>query len=342
MKKLLILLSMFSFASQAQVKKEALHQPLVTNQYTADPSAHVFNNSIYIYPSHDIEAGVKPDDLGSHFAMRDYHVFSQKSPADPITDHGVALKLEDIPWASKMLWAPDAAEKDGTYYFYFPAKDKDGIFRIGVATANRPEGPFVAEKNYMEGVYSIDPTVFKDKDGSYYLYVGGIMGGQLQHWKTGTHLFDESQPAADQPALMPKMAKLSADMKHIESPLKDVQILDKQGQLLLSSDHKRRFFEGAFMHKYKGKYYLSYSTGDTHFIAYAIGDSPKGPFTYEGVLLNPVEGWTTQHSIIEQQGKWYLYFHDALLSGKTHLRNIKVTELKYHADGTIQTISAYK
>jgi len=342
MKKLLLFLSSISFVAVAQVKKEVLHQPLVNDQYTADPSAHHFQGRIYIYPSHDIEAGVSPDEFGSHFAMKDYHVFSQQTPKDAITDHGVALKLEDIPWASKMLWAPDAAEKGGTYYLYFPAKDKEGIFRIGVALSKHPEGPFIAEKNYIKGTYSIDPAIFKDRDGSYYMYVGGIWGGQLQHWKSGTHAFDESQPSGDQPALMPKMAKLSPDMKSIEGVLKDVQILDKEGKPLLSSDHNRRFFEGSFMHMFNGKYYLSYSTGDTHRIVYAIGNSPYGPFTYEGVILNPVEGWTTHHSIVEQNGKWFLYYHDALLSGKTHLRNMKVAELKYNPDGTIQTLSAYK
>ncbi|RVU27007.1 alpha-N-arabinofuranosidase [Sandaracinomonas limnophila] len=342
MKRLFICFSMLSFAAFSQVKKEPISQPLITDQYSADPSAHLFKGKIYIYPSHDIDAGIKEDDLGSHFGMRDYHVFSQENPSAAITDHGVALKLEDIPWAGKMLWAPDAAEKNGKYYLYFPAKDKEGIFRIGVASAIKPEGPFNAEPSYMKGTYSIDPAVFKDKDGSYYIYIGGIWGGQLQHWKSGKHEFDEKQPADNQPALMPKMAKLSADMKSIESPLQNVQILDKEGKLLLSGDHNRRFFEAPFVHFYNGKYYFSYSTGDTHFIAYATGDSPKGPFTYQGVILNPVQGWTNHHSIIEQNGKWYLYYHDVQMSGKTHLRNIKVTELKYNTDGTIQTITAYK
>ena len=215
MKRLFICFSMLSFAAFSQVKKEPISQPLITDQYSADPSAHLFKGKIYIYPSHDIDAGIKEDDLGSHFGMRDYHVFSQENPSAAITDHGVALKLEDIPWAGKMLWAPDAAEKNGKYYLYFPAKDKEGIFRIGVASAIKPEGPFKAEPSYMKGTYSIDPAVFKDKDGSYYIYIGGIWGGQLQHWKSGKHEFDEKQPADNQPALMPKMAKLSADMKSL-------------------------------------------------------------------------------------------------------------------------------
>ncbi|MCX6194944.1 MAG: glycoside hydrolase family 43 protein [Cytophagales bacterium] len=336
MKKILAL-SLLSLAAMGQSK------PLVSHMFTADPSAHLFQGQIYIYPSHDIDAGVKEDDLGSHFAMRDYHVLSQKTPASPMVDHGVALKLEDVAWASKMLWAPDAAESNGTYYLYFPAKDKEGVFRIGVASSSKPEGPFKAEKEYMKGSFSIDPCVFKDKDGSYYLYFGGIWGGQLQRWKSGSYgATDESQPANGQPALMAKVARLDANMKQMAEAPRNVQILDAQGKILLSEDHDRRFFEAAFVHQYQGKYYFSYSTGDTHNIAYATGTSPYGPFTYQGVILKPVKGWTNHHSIVEQNGKWYLYYHDVEISGKTHLRNIKVTELKYRSDGGIETIDAYK
>jgi beta-xylosidase len=336
MKKILAF-SLLSLTALGQSK------PLVSHMFTADPSAHVFQGQIYIYPSHDIDAGVKEDDLGSHFAMRDYHVLSQKTPESPVVDHGVALKLEDVAWASKMLWAPDAAEAKGTYYLYFPAKDKEGVFRIGVASSAKPEGPFKAEKEYMKGSFSIDPCVFKDKDGSYYLYFGGIWGGQLQRWKSGNYLAtDESQPANGQPALMAKVARLDVNMKQMAEAPRNVQILDAAGKVLLSEDHNRRFFEAAFVHHYQGKYYFSYSTGDTHNIAYATGTSPYGPFTYQGVILKPVKGWTNHHSIVEQNGKWYLYYHDVEISGRTHLRNIKVTELKYRPDGSIETIDAYK
>ncbi len=152
---------------------------------------------------------------------------------------------------------------------------------------------------------------------------------------------DDSQTSNEQPALMAKVAKLDKNMKVLAEKPRDVQILDASGKILLSSDHDRRFFEAAFVHQYQGKYYFSYSTGVTHNIAYATGTSPYGPFTYQGVILKPVKGWTNHHSIIEQNGKWYLYFHDVQLSGKTHLRNIKVTELKYRPDGSIETITAY-
>ncbi|MHA8066988.1 glycoside hydrolase family 43 protein [Aquirufa sp. ROCK2-A2] len=339
---LTIALSFIAFATYSQNKfSQPKQHPLISHIYTADPSAHVFNGQIYIYPSHDIDAGVKEDDMGSHFAMNDYHVFSQKDPSSEAKDNGVALALGNIPWASKMLWAPDAAEKAGQYYLYFPAKDKEGIFRIGVAKGNKPEGPFIAEKEAIIGSFSIDPCVFKDKNGEYYLYVGGIWGGQLQRWKSGKYQMDDSQPSDNSPALMPKIAKLKGNMIELAEPLKDVKILDEKGQLLLSSDHDRRFFEAAWVHVYQGKYYLSYSTGDTHHIAYATSDSPYGPFVYQGEVLKPVNGWTNHHSIVEFGGKWYLYYHDVELSGKTHLRNIKMTELKHDAKGKIEVISAY-
>ena len=138
------------------------------------------------------------------------------------------------------------------------------------------------------------------------------------------------------------MARLDPGMKGLAEDVKEIKILDKDGKLFTEKDNDKRFFEASWMHKYKGKYYFSYSTGDTHFICYATGDNPYGPFTYQGVILNPVDGWTNHHSIVEVNGKWYIFYHDVQLSGKTHLRNVKVTELKYNDDGSIQTINAYK
>lgn len=345
-----ILLTGVFTGAQAQTKeakdlfggKKAISQPLVTDLYSADPSAHVFNGKIYIYPSHDVDAGVKENDNGDHFDMRDYHVYSMDDPTGKVKDHGVALDKKTVPWVGKQMWAPDAAFKDGTYYLYFPAKDKDGVFRIGVAKSNSPTGPFKAEPKPIEGSYSIDPCVFKDDDGTHYMYFGGIWGGQLQRWTSGKYAANGVEPNDSEPALKPRIAKLSASMTSFAEPVKQVSIVDESGKELMRGDNSRRFFEAAWMHKYNGKYYLSYSTGDTHNICYATGNSPYGPFTYQGVILKPVLGWTNHHSIIEFKGKWYLFYHDSELSGgKTHLRNIKMTELKYNADGSIQTIEPY-
>jgi hypothetical protein len=319
-----------------------LSKPLIKEIYTADPSAHVFNGKIYIYPSHDIETGMPENDNGDHFAMRDYRILSMDSIGGKVTDHGLALDVKDVPWAGRQMWAPDAAFKNGKYYFYFPAKDKQDIFRIGVATSTSPTGPFKAEAKPIEGSMSIDPAVFTDTDGSSYMYVGGIWGGQLQRWRSGK--YDGSNPKEQEPgpnelAMGPRIAKMSKDMLSYAEPMKEVKILDQDGKPLLSGDNQRRFFEGVWMHKYNGKYYLTYSTGDTHLLVYATGDSPYGPFTYQGVFMNPVQGWTTHHSIIEKDGKWYVFYHDTELSGKTWLRNVKVTELKRNVDGSLQTIN---
>ena len=331
-----------------ELTKNAISQPLVNHIYTADPSAHVFNGKIYIYPSHDIDAGDAFDDLGSHFAMEDYHVLSMDRPGEKTTDHGMALHVNDVPWAQKQMWAPDAIEKDGKYYLFFPAKDYDGIFRIGVATSDSPTGPFIAQPKAIKGSFSIDPAVFKDDDGSYYMYFGGVWGGQLQRWRTGSFNGEQPEspfaflPADDEPALCAKVAKLTDDLFEFAEAPKDVLIVDDKGQPLLQGDNERRFFEASWMHKYNGKYYFSYSTGDTHFICYAVGDNPYGPFTYKGVVLNPVVGWTNHHSIVEFEGKWYLFYHDSSLSkGVTHLRCVKVTELKHNDDGTIERITPY-
>lgn len=326
-----------------ELNRRAISQPLVKHIFTADPSAHVFDGKIYIYPSHDIEAGIQFDDLGSHFAMEDYHVISMDSITSEAVDNGVALHVKDVPWAERQMWAPDAAHKDGKYYLYFPAKKADDIFQIGVAVADSPIGPFVAEPLPIQGSYSIDPAVFEDKDGSFYLYFGGLWGGQLQSYRNNQYSAENQEPEANEIALNPLVAKLTEDMLGFAEAPKEVLILDKNGNPMLAGDNDRRFFEASWMHFYQGKYYFSYSTGDTHFLCYATGDSPYGPFTYQGRILNPVVGWTTHHSICEVDGKWYLFYHDSSLSeGITHLRSVKVTEITYDADGKIQTIEPYR
>ncbi|PHR91720.1 MAG: alpha-N-arabinofuranosidase [Robiginitomaculum sp.] len=329
-------------ANEAPVENEVLGAPLVSDIYTADPSAHVWaDGRIYIYPSHDINTETANTGGGSQFDMRDYIVLSMDEVGGKVTQHDVALDMADVPWVGRQMWAPDAAYKDGTYYLYFPAKDKDGVFRIGVATSSTPEGPFTPRDKPMAGSYSIDPAVFKDGDGEHYIYFGGIWGGQLQKWASGSFEADGSETdlgVADAPALMPKMARLSADMLEFAEPLRDIVINDAEGNPLLAGDTDRRFFEGTWVFERNGTYYLTYSTGDTHYLVYAIADTPYGPFTYQGRILEPVQGWTTHHSIFEHDEKWYLAYHDTKLSGRTHLRNVKIIALDFDENGRIQKI----
>lgn len=329
-------------AQLARLAANAISAPLVTHIYTADPAAHVFEGRVYIYASHDIDGGVPFDDLGSHFCMQDYHVLRQDSPQGPVVDCGVALHVRDVPWADRQMWAPDAACKDGRYYLYFPAKRADGIFQIGVAVGERPQGPFRAEPEAIQGSYSIDPAVLADEDGAFYLYFGGLWGGQLQHYRDNRWSAAHREPAAHEPALGPRVARLGPDMKQFAEAPREVLILDEHGVALRAGDHARRYFEGPWMHKYQGRYYLSWSTGNTHLLCHATGDSPYGPFTWRGEILTPVVGWTTHHSIVESGGRWWLYYHDSMLSGGvTHLRNIKVAELHHEADGRIRTLHPY-
>ena len=250
------------------MKKEARY--LVPGDYMADPSVHVFNDRLYIYPSHDWESGVPENDNGDHFNMKDYHVFSTDDVMHgEIVDHGVVLKVEDIAWAGRQLWDCDVAFKNGKYYMYFPMKDQNDIFRMGVAISDRPEGPFIPQSDPMKGSYSIDPAVFCDDDGSHYMYFGGIWGGQLQRYRDNKAIENPCLPADNEPALPGRVVKLRDDMLEFAEAPRAVLVLDEHGEPLKAGD-PHRFFEASWMHKYNGKYYFSYSTGDTHLLCYAI------------------------------------------------------------------------
>jgi hypothetical protein len=323
--------------------------------FCADPSAHVFNDTLYVFPSHDRETDIKFNDNGDQYDMADYHVISIPAPPfdpDDLTtapkaavDHGVALTAEDIPWVSKQVWAPDAAfnASTGKYHLFFPARDKEGRFRMGVAVGDQPEGPFEPQPNPIKGSFSIDPASFVDKDGSCYLYFGGIWGGELQCYgdAKGTQ-FNASQLGPKEPsgegvyALGPRVGRMDADMLEFDAEgVKEITLLDPAtGKPILADDHEKRFFEASWMHVHDGKYYFSYSTGDTHFICYAIGDNPLGPFTYKGKLLDPVLGWTNHHSIVEWRGRTWVFYHDCTVSGGTdHLRSVRMREAWYDAEG---------
>lgn len=315
------------------------NEPLVKDMYIADPSAHVFENKLYIYPSHDFESNIPGDNMGSQFDMKDYHVFSISDFNSPIVDHGQAIHIKDIPWATKQLWAPDAAYKNGTYYLYFPVKDDKGIFRIGAATSKKPYGPFTAEKNPIKNSFSMDPAVFVDDDGQAYMYFGGLMGGQLQCWTSGSYNEAGNLPGGSDKALSPRVAKMSKNMLEFDGPVKEAEIVDDKGKPVTMTDTFKMFFEAAWMHKYNGVYYLSYSNGFARSLVYATSKSPYGPFTFKGRILNPVTGWTTHHSIVKFKGKWYLFYHDAVSENKMHLRRAKYVELKYNPDGTIIPVS---
>jgi len=313
-------------------------KPLVKEIYTADPSAHVFDGKIYIYPSHD-ETNTAPGLQGADvYDMRDYHVFVMPDTETYPTDLGCGLKLEDIPWASKQLWAPDCVEKDGKYYLVFPAKDKQGFFRIGIAIGDKPEGPFTAEPNYIEGSYSIDPCMFPDDDGQYYLVFGGLQGGQLDQYVDNVWSANNREPGGNQVSKMPKIALMKDNLLEMAEKPKDLVINDANGNPLVANDQNKRFFEAPWLFKKDGIYYLTYSTGTTHYLVYATSKNVYGPYKYGGVILTPVKCWTTHHSILEFNEKWYMFYHDCELTGVDYKRNIKLTSIEFNADGSIKTM----
>lgn len=278
--------------------------PFVRNIYTADPSTHVWSDGrLYVYPSHDIDPPRGCD------LMDKYHVFSTDDMIN-WTDHGEIFGAADVPWGRAeggFMWAPDCAYKNGTYYIYFPHPTGSGdawnsTWKIGVATSSEPAANFEVQ-GYIEGLKSmIDPCVFVDDDGQAYLYYGG--GGQCE------------------------AGKLKDNMVEIDGTMKPMQGLTD-------------FHEGTWVHKFNGKYYLSYADNNGpggNQMRYAISDNPLGPWTYKGVYIKPTGSTTDHGSIIQYKGQWYAFYHNSLLSGNPWLRSICVDSLFYNDDGTIQVI----
>jgi len=230
-------------AQRAPNGRPYLSQPLVTSTYTADPAAHVFGGRIYVYASHDVPGPPLSDEPpfqkseGNSFRMTDFVVLSMDRPGGPVTVHSNILDIKDVPWAARQMWAPDAAYKDGTYYLYFPAKDRAGAFRIGVATSASPTGPFTARSQPIKGSYSIDPAVFIDDDGTAYLFFGGINGGQLHKHVGG--VFNPDGPLTDprgprERGFMPQVARLTrwwifyadSQLSGGQTPLRNVKLTE--------------------------------------------------------------------------------------------------------------------
>ena len=282
--------------------------PFIRHMYTADPSAHVWEDGrLYVYASHDI-APPRGCDL-----MDRYHVFSTDDMIN-WTDHGEILSSDQVPWGRKeggFMWAPDCAYRNGTYYFYFPhpsETDWNDSWKIGVATSDKPAEGFKVQ-GYIEGMDPmIDPCVFVDDDGQVYIYNGG--GGTC------------------------KGGKMKDNMIELDGPMRTMEGL---------SD----FHEATWIHKYNGKYYLSYSDnhddGEKHNrMCYAISDSPLGPWEYKGIYMEPTDSYTNHGSIVEFKGQWYSFYHNSALSGHDWLRSICVDKLYYNPDGTIKMVRQTK
>ena len=279
--------------------------PIINSAYCADPSAHVFNGRVYVYPSHDIPA---PYDYSRKdwFCMADYHVYSSDNLVDWV-DHGVIVDQNYVPWVNRhsySMWAPDCNVKDGKYYFYFPADN-----RIGLATADTPYGPFRCEEQPIQGAGGIDPCIFIDDDGTSYL----IWSGQGM-----------------------RIAKLKDNMKEFDGEAKTIQHDTpnrglKEGPFMFKRN-------GIY-------YFTFPWVDENHeCLCYCTGNSPWGPFKYKGKIMeqNP-QCWTNHHSVIEFKGKWYLFYHHNDYSPNFDKnRSVCIDELTFNEDGSINLVTPTK
>lgn len=308
----LVCLILSIIISDALFTPLAAQNPVIRDQFTADPSARVFNNKVYVFPSHDIRAPQGKNLRKDWFCMEDYHVFSSENLSD-WTDHGIILSQYEPAWvdsASYSMWAPDCVERNGKYYFYFPANtraDQNGRrgFGIGVAVAERPEGPYLPQAEAIRGVHGIDPNVFIDKDGQAYLY-----------WSQ-QHIY---------------VAKLKENMFELDSEPYIIPNLTEKG-----------LKEGPWVFEREGIYYLTFPhvENKTERLEYAVGKHPMGPFTMSGVIMDesPTACWTNHHSILEYQGQWYLFYHHNDYSPDFDKnRSIRIDSLFFKADGSIQKV----
>lgn len=316
----------------------AAQNPVIRNQFTADPTARVFNNKVYLYPSHDIHEPVPaPEGMRKDwFCMADYHVFSSENLTD-WTDHGIIITQNKVPWVqpdSYSMWAPDCVYKDGKYYFYFPSAPKGGRgFAIGVATADHPEGPFTCESEPIKGVSGIDPCVLVDDDGQAYIYWSGmgIRG-----------------------------AKLKSNMKEIDGEMQEMTLPQRPESTAPAGSFKVAgqamdglpdgFKEGPFAFKRGDWYYLTFPwvRGDTsngknptETLAYSMSKSPLGPWDFKGTIMaEHANGcWTNHHSLVEYQGQWYLFYHNNFFSqNNDKRRSVCIEKVTFNADGTIQEV----
>ena len=303
----------------------AAQNPVIRGIYSADPTARVFNNKVYLYPSHDIfpPEGQRQD----WFCMEDYHVFSSENLTD-WTDHGVIVTQNKVPWVrpnSYSMWAPDCVYRNGKYYFYFPSAPAAGRggFAVGVAVADSPEGPFIPEAEPIKGINGIDPCVLLASDGNAYIF-----------WGNG------------------RCAKLKDNMKELadDNPKSTVKFGNREMEMVGVNcleglpSHQA---EGPFAFEYNGNYYLTYPyvRENTEVLGYAMSKNPMGPYEYKGLIMaEHANGcWTNHHSIINYKGQWYLFYHHNDLSPKDDKRrSVCIDKLFFNADGTIQEVKPTK
>lgn len=276
--------------------------PFVTHKYAPDPAALVEGDTLWLFTGHDI--GKK----NQRMTLKDWCVFST-TDLEHWTEYPTPLKVSDFAWdETGRAYAAQAIKRNGKYYWYI-STDGSGI---GVAVSDRPEGPYkdaigkplLTTADCFASTHKwvcIDPSVFADDDGQAWLF----WGNQQCYY-----------------------AKLKSNMIEIDGAIK---------QVLFDGFE---FTEAPWIHKYQGKYYLSYASGYPEKIAYAMADHIEGPYEYKGILNEIAGNSDTNHqSIVAFKGKWYFIYHNGgLPEGSSSTRTTCMDYLHYNADGTLQRV----
>ncbi|MGY0036684.1 glycoside hydrolase family 43 protein [Pedobacter sp. NJ-S-72] len=303
---ILILVLIVFFTSTAQTQVVIQGNPIITDKYTADPSAMVYRNKVYLYAGHD-EAPAGQE----RYVMNEWLVYSSANMID-WTSHPVPLKPKDFAWASGDAWASQVVERNGKFYWY--AAVEHGSVKgkaIGVAVADSPLGPFkdargsalITNDMTTETKISwddIDPSIFIDDDGQAYLFWGNTQCYYI---------------------------KLKANMIEQEGEIKKINLPN--------------YTEAPWIHKYKGWYYLSYAYQFPEKIAYAMSRKITGPWVFKGILNEVAGNSNTNHqAIIDFKGKSYFIYHNGAIpiAGGSFRRSVCIDRLYYNSDGTMKRI----
>jgi len=305
----LILIATVGCTKNPRIEFKSQGNPLIRHMFTADPSARVFGDKLYLYTSHDRE----DTDQNAHFDMTDWYVFSTENLTDWV-DHGAFFSLNDISWASKQAWAPDAVQRNGRYYFYYPVEQT----KIGVAVSESPTSGFRdplgqplidnTDNEQVVGREPIDPAILIDGDGQAYMYFGCRDARVVK--------------------LRNNMIELDGDIQPIKINGID-QFTEKTGG--------GWYGEGPWVFKRGDYYYYMYSNGwekDTTLV-YAMATNPLGPFDYIGEVMSPVGAGTSHGSITQFKDKWYVFYHSKLLSKNGKQRSVHMDEISFDNEGKI-------
>ena len=280
--------------------------PIIKDIFTADPAALVDNGRVYLYVGHD-----EAKEEGKDYVMNDWRVYSS-CDMQKWTEHGSPLNTTSFAWAKKDAWAADVVKRNGKYYFYAPLEHKTiGGKAIGVAVSDSPTGPFVDAR----GTALITNDMTKFTNISWDDIDPTVMvdddGQAWIYWGNTVLMY----------------AKLKSNMIELDGPI--------------MSDKIASFTEAPYVRKRGKTYYLSYSRHFPEEMVYATSDSPAGPWTYRGLIMDKNEGVKTIHqAIIDFNGKSYIFYHnDKLPTGGEFRRSVAAEELHYNRDGSIAPVA---